>query len=98
MFNFFKRVSTVTKEKEHSDADEIRKYAKNHFITPARQRGDKTVTFSASDIHSGMKENTLMASVCSAIDSKKFFDFARVELEKRTGPKDGPAAKWVFRI
>ena len=66
MFNFFKKASVVTKEKEHSNADEIRKYAKTHFITPARQRGDKSVVFSASDIHAGMKENTLMASICSA--------------------------------
>ena len=98
MFNFFKKASVVTKEKEHSNADEIRKYAKTHFITPARQRGDKSIAFSASDIHAGMKENTLMASICSAIDSKKFSEFARVSLEKRTGPKDGAAAKWVFKF
>lgn len=98
MFKFFKKPLEVKKEKEHSSTDEIRKYAKIHFVTPARQRGDSLVTFSASDIHVDEGEKDHFSTVCSAIDSKKFLEFSRVELSKRSGPKKGAAAKWTFKI
>jgi hypothetical protein len=98
MFKFFKKAPEAGKEKDHSTADEIRKYAKIHFVTPARQRGDDVVTFSASDIHVAEGESGHYSTVCGAIDSKKFLEFARVELSKRSGPKDGAAARWTFKI
>lgn len=98
MFKLFKKAPEVSKEKEHSTADDIRKYAKTHFVTPARQRGDEAVTFSASDIHVAEGENEHFSNVCKAIDSKKFLEFARVVLSKRSGPKSGAAARWTFKV
>lgn len=98
MFNFFRKPVKSNDKKEGSSADEIRKYAKSAFITPARQRGDKTVTFSASDIHAGMLEKELFPAICKAIDAKKFCEFARVKLVKRSGTKQGATAKWTFGI
>jgi 5-methylcytosine-specific restriction protein B len=96
MFEFLKRHKVEAKD--HSDADEIRKYAKVKFVTPARQKGEKTISFSASDIHKGLGYNLRMPAVCSAIDAQKFADFARVRLVKRSGPHQGAAAKWTFEI
>ncbi len=98
MFKLFKKPLFAVKEKEHSNADEIRKYAKSVFITPARQRGDKSVSFSASDIHAGLGYKARFPAVCSAIDAKKFSEFARVDLVKRSGPKQGATAKWTFKM
>jgi len=98
MFKFFRKPVTSNDKKDHSDADEIRKFAKTTFITPARQRGDKTVAFSASDVHDGLGYKARYPAVCSAIDAKKFCEFARVKLNKRTGPKGGAGAKWIFSL
>jgi hypothetical protein len=98
MFKFFRKPETSNDKKVNSAADDIRKYAKTKYVTPARQRGDASVSFSASDIHEGMSENESIKTVCSAIDAAKFSDFARVKLVKRSGPKQGAAAKWVFRF
>ena len=98
MFNFFRKPAKSNDKKENSAADEIRKYAKSVFITPARQRGDKTVTFTASDIHTGMQAKELFSAICGAIDAKKFCEFARVKLVKRSGTKQGATAKWTFGV
>jgi 5-methylcytosine-specific restriction enzyme B len=98
MFNFLKKPLFAKTEKDHSEADEIRKYAKTIYITPARQRGDKTVSFYASDIHIALGDKARFQAVCSAIDAKKFSEFARVELVKRSGTKQGATAKWTFKL
>jgi bifunctional ADP-heptose synthase (sugar kinase/adenylyltransferase) len=97
--NLFKRpAASKVIEPKGATADSVRKYAKATFITPARQRGEKRVTFSASDIHRGMNLHSRMPLVCSSIDAKKFAEFARVELVKRDGVKQGASAKWTFKL
>jgi 5-methylcytosine-specific restriction protein B len=98
MFKLFRKPETSNDKKVNSAADDIRKYVKSTYVTPARQRGDKTITFSASDIHAGMDTKEPFNTICGAIDAKKFEDFARVKLVKRTGSKQGAAAKWIFDI
>ncbi len=93
---FRKQKSTARKEK--ATADQIRKYAKVTYVTPARQQGKKSVTFTSADIHQGMKLHSLYPMVCSAIDAKKFQEFAKVKLENRSGAKQGAAARWTFRM
>lgn len=97
MLSFFRKPVKANIKKE-SSTDEIRKFAKSTYITPARQRGDKTVTFTASDIQNGMQEKELFSAICGAIDAKKFCEFARVKLLKRSGTKQGATAKWTFGI
>jgi hypothetical protein len=99
--NLFKKKSGKPSPKTHpnvSQADEIRKYAKMHFIIPARQRKEPRVTFTAKDIHQGMDLASRYPLVCAAIDAKKFKEFARVELTKRDGPNQGATARWTFKI
>jgi len=36
-------------------ADDVRKYALVTYIEPARQRGEKTVSFTSTDIHKGLQ-------------------------------------------
>jgi hypothetical protein len=81
-----------------SQADEIRKYAKTQFIIPARKKGDTRVSFTSKDIHQGMDLQSRYPQVCASIDSKKFKEFARVELIKREGPQQGATARWTFKV
>ena len=102
MWSFLRRLfrKTELKTDKHklSQADEIRKYAKTHYIIPARQKGDKRVSFAVSEIHQGLKLVSRYQLVCSSIDARKFKAFARVELIKREGPKEGASAHWTFKI
>ena len=68
-------------------ADEIREYALVALIKPARRQGNKTVSFTALNIHKGMgfKANRYPA-VCTAIDADKFLTYASVSLSSRQGP------------
>lgn len=99
LLDLFKRpASTKTTVEKGASADDVRKYAKVAFITPARQRGEKRVCFSAMDIQRGMNLHAHAQLVCGAIDAKKFTEFARVELVKREGVKQGASAKWTFKV
>ena len=93
--NLFKKKPAVPRK---TTADAIRKYAKTTFVTPARQRGDKRVTFNARQIHQGLGLSSDYAIVCNAIDTHKFEEFARVKLVKRDGMKQGVSAEWIFKI
>lgn len=102
MWSFLKKLFRKSELKpgreKLSQADEIRKYAKTHYIIQARQKHEKRVAFTAREIHQGMKLASRYPLVCSAIDAKKFKLFARVELIKREGPKQGASARWTFKI
>jgi len=98
MFNFFKRKEPKKVVERGFYADEVRKYARTNFITPARQKGEKRVTFSATDLHEGLKYQERYPLVCSAIDAAKFLVFAKVKLIKRTGPKQSSTVKWTFEV
>jgi len=99
LLNLFKRPekSSPTAVK-HATADSVRKYAKSNFVTPARQRSEQRVTFSAADLHRGLELHARFPLVCDAIDAKKFEEFARVKLVKREGVKQGASAKWTFKV
>jgi len=79
-------------------ADKVREYALITFIKPARNRGDKTVTFTATDIHKGMALQERFPLVCSAIDTDKFLEYASVNLVIREGPKQSSTVRWVFDL
>jgi len=81
-----------------NQADEIRKYAKTQFVIPARKKGEKRVSFTSKDIHQGMDLESRYPQVCASIDSKKFREFARVEIVKREGPQQGATARWTFKL
>lgn len=99
IFNFFKRPrATKTAEIKEATADHVRKFAKTTFVTPARQKGEKRVSFNATDLHKGLNLSAHYPLVCNAIDSKKFEEYARVSLVKREGVKHGASARWTFKV
>ena len=78
-------------------ANEVRKYALG-LIQAARQRGERTITLSAADIHKVLGLKQRFPLVCSAIDADKFLDFASVIMIKRDGPKQSSTVRWVFDL
>jgi hypothetical protein len=99
ILNLFKRQpKTTSAEVKQATGDSIRKYAKTTYVTPARQRGEQRVTFSAAELQRGLNQRARVPLVCSAIDAKKFEEFARVKLVKREGDKQGASARWTFKV
>jgi hypothetical protein len=96
---------------ERSRADEIRKFVRAEFITPVRKKGDARVSFTAGEIQAAMTaghENTSsmseqwqgvrLQSIISAIDARKFCEFARIKMTKRTEKKGTSTVRWTFEL
>ena len=102
MFEFikkwFKKPVQKDGKKKIMVSDEIRKHVKSKFIIPARLKKEPRVTFTAADIARGMNLDNRYPMICMAIDTKKFLDFARVELIRREGPGQSSTAKWTFKV
>ena len=99
LLNLFKRPAAANSATEkEATADGVRTFAKVTYITPTRQRGETRVSFTASDLHRGLNLHAGYPLGCSAIDAKKFAEFARVSLVKREGVKQGASARWTFKI
>jgi hypothetical protein len=96
--NLFPKAQPKESKKRVSMGDPIRKYVKNKYIIPARTKKAGRVVLVASDVDNGMGLGNKYAMVCSALDSNKFLEFARVELIRREGPAQGGAAKWTLKI
>ncbi len=98
---FFKRKAATTVSKsdkpERSHADEIRKFVRTTYITPARRKGLSHVTFSNEEVQAGMK-GVRLQSIVSAIDAAKFPVFAKAKLTKRVGKKGSSEIRWTFEI
>ncbi len=79
-------------------ADNVREYVMTAYVKPARRAGMNTVSFTALDVHNGMRLQSRMPLVCSSIDAGKFLDFAAVTLVRRSGPKQSSSVHWVFAL
>ena len=79
-------------------ADRIRHFVKTNRIEPARERGEKTVSLIAGDIHRELDLDNRMPAVCEALDAEKFMDYARVTVIERSGPRMGSSATWIFSL
>jgi len=78
--------------------NDIREYVLATIIKPARQRGNKSISFTSADVHNGMELEQGFPLVCSAIDAEKFQKNASVILSRRDGPEQSSSVRWVFDL
>jgi hypothetical protein len=81
-----------------TQADRIRQYVLDHYVAPARAKGRAEITIRAGDVHQEMGLANRMPAVCSAIDSNKFNQLARVIPIGRRGPANGANVFFQFRL
>jgi len=79
-------------------AEEIRQFAGDKYIVPARKDGGDLVEIRAGDVHKAMNLNNRMPAVCGALDTKLFREFFHVELVSRKGPYQGANTLFKFKI
>lgn len=84
-------------------ADEIRQYADDHYVKPARERGERQVSIRAGTVRQEMRlSSDSVAAVGGALDTDVFERFANVKQlkEKYHGvdSRRGANANFVFEI
>jgi hypothetical protein len=90
-------VSKPSKNAE-SSADRIRKFILDHYVAPARNIGDKTVTVRAGDVHSQMSLHSQHANVCQAMKGNKFLNLADVQIKSFKGSLAGANAYFTYQL
>ena len=81
------------------DADDIRVFACQRYVEPARKAGKKRVTIRMGDVHKammGLKDR--LPAVCSAIPAEKVRTGCRVELLDQQGPLQGSNRLLTFEV
>ena len=79
-------------------SDQVRNYVLLNYITPARKRGDATVSIRAGDIHRELNFRNRLPLVCAALGAHVFEEMANVERMSITGPVNGANAIFTFKI
>lgn len=78
--------------------DIITQYAIDHYIKPARARGDYVVGIMSGDIHKALNMKNALPTVCSKLGSNVFQKEAKVKRIALEGPTNGAKALFVFRL
>lgn len=79
-------------------ADQIRRFVLDEYISPAQSSGRSEITIRAGDIHKRMGLHSAMPAVCSALGSGKFLELASVSLRHRAGPTNGSNVYFTFNL
>ena len=81
-----------------SSADKIRQFILSHYIVPARNRGEKTVTVKAGNIHTQMLLRGQHANVCQVMRGDKLLHLANAKLKSFKGPPAGANAYFTYQL
>lgn len=81
-----------------TQADRIRTFVLDHYISPARAEGRAEITVRAGDVHQAMGLSNAMPNVCSAIGGGKFEQLAELTRSRRTGPTNGANVYFQFGL
>jgi hypothetical protein len=77
-------------------ADQVKEFARNQYIEPARRRGEATVRIVAGDVHRALRFMNRVPTVCTALRSARFLEDNGLILEKREGPPSGLGTKVAY--
>ena len=80
--------------------ERVRQEVIDHWITPARNRGEREITVVSGDVHKQMGLQNRYPAVCGALSHRKdeFARRAKVELMRVVGPNPGATTKFVYRL
>lgn len=80
------------------DADRIRRYALDRYITPARQSGERQVAIRSGDVHNALGMANAHANVCQALRGRKFQELAGVAVPGFTGPDNSSTTTFTYDL
>lgn len=80
-----------------SQADRIRQFAIENYISPARERNETTVELVSGDLHNAIGLKNSLPAVCSVLEGKAFAEQAKVKLLDRHSPIDSEKPSSTIR-
>ena len=81
-----------------ANSDAIRKHLIEHYVAPARQRGDFTVTVQVATTTRELGDETAIPAVSAVLGSEKFEQEARVRRLAVDGPIPGGRTLFVYKL
>ena len=78
-------------------ADRIREYCVIHYVKPARERGDYTVSIRVSDVRRAMPEREI-PQICGALGAEGFERENGLERISVIGPLPGSTTLFTYLI
>lgn len=81
-----------------SGADEIREFAYEQFIKPARARGHSVVAIASRDIHDGLKLQSKFPNVCQALSGERFYSKYGLSIPETIGPNPSSTTIFVYKL
>ena len=83
---------------EQKSAADIRRYAIDQFIAPARQKGKTSVRVQVRAVHDGLGLQGVYPLVCEALEAKKFEREAHLKAIKKEGPAQSPTTVFLCEL
>lgn len=85
-------------DEDESQASRIRQYVLTRYITPARERGEASVTVVVGPLNNEMGLNMAWPNICQALEGRKFQELAGVPPPTGEGPKQSTTRKLTFDL
>ncbi len=80
------------------DADRIRACARNYFIEPARDAGEKEVPIRASDLAKLMGLTNAFPNICQALEGRTFLEMIETAEPDITGPNPSSTTVFTYQL
>jgi hypothetical protein len=77
-------------------ADVVREYAREKYIKPAVQRGERIIKIRAGDVHKALALKNRVPTVCQALESEILLKSNNLVLAGKEGPPSGLSTSVVF--
>jgi 5-methylcytosine-specific restriction enzyme B len=81
-----------------ANADKIRAHALSHYILPARERGESSVTIVASKIHNDLGLSKNFPNVDQALTGKIFLNQCNLSTVQRNGPAGSSTTTFTYHF
>ena len=81
-----------------SQADQIRRYALEHFVEPARREGRRSVEIRLGDVQLGLGVRTNVPNFINALSGRKFLEMADLRLLETSGAAAAPNTVFHYEI
>jgi len=79
-----------------SDADQIRRHARERYVLPARQRKQQRFSITVGNVVRELKMAGRVPAVCSALKTRRFLESNDLRLVAASGPKSGQSTTVTY--
>jgi len=79
-----------------SHAERVRRHVADEYLSPARKRGNQSVSVNVGTVQKAVHLTNRVSLVCTALESQKFLRENRLHLVSKTGPPSGQSTTVTY--